>query len=310
MKRLLFSLISIAICLATLTSCSNDKDDFNVFEQQEKRAFYPKSLIFRSANNLTDTKEEWTFTYNSDNTIKSYTREQTIKSGNLEIIEIENGSLRYYQDWNNIRKIENRKTVSYSSKDLTTMLTYNDTITETATFSGHYISLIEAAGTRKKAGMEESLSYITNFAYSGDFCTRTAYRDNIQEKTHTLKWKGNQLKEVNYDERNTATSSDEVHSTYKYEYNSRTLATDYGFNTLAFVCGCLPKIYSAMGFLGKATPYLIEEEYFSEYRIINNNKLPTQSINKSYTIMDTQENVIYNASSPSYTEFQYNFSAK
>lgn len=309
MKRSLLFLISATICLITFTSCGSDSES-DPFEKQDKRYFYPKSLQFRSSNNLTETKEDWNFSYNSDKTIKSYTRKSTIKSGNLEIVEIEKGTLRYYYDWNNNRKIENRKTFSYNSKDLTTMLTYNDTIIETATFTGAYISSIEATGTRNEEGLEKPLSYITNLAYSGDFCTSAVYRDNSFEKSYSFNWKGNQLKEVNYDERSIAAQPDEVHSTYKYEYDNRELAVDYSFNTMAFVYNHLPEIYSAMGFLGKATPYKIQDETFSEYRIINNNTRPTQSIVKSYTIMDTHDNVIYNATSPNYTEYQYNFSSK
>ncbi len=292
----------------TLASCSDDNNNINPFAIQPKTPFYPTALTFRSINaEQTETVVNWSFTYNTDNTINTYTYKKSVKGNNIDINEEKQGELFYYVDYDGNNRIRNSIVSTYTSTTPEMTYTHSDTITEDAKFSGKYITSIEITGKRDKQGTLENISNLRSFNYAGDFCTSSIYRDNDSEKTYSYKWSKNMLTNVTVYDQNKK-NSNLSHENFEYKYNPRDIANDYGFNTLAFIYNHNPEIYDAMGFFGKATPFTMEEEYFSSYVIDNGTKYDLQSERHTYSIHNTNSSIIYTADpTPNYSEYLFNF---
>lgn len=302
--RYLFALLTVVVALV---SCGSDGSDGNPFDNQVQRPFYPEKLTFKSVNKNAVTTEIWTFDYNTNSTIHKYTYKRSVEGSNLTIIEEKSGELFYYEDYNGRKRIENKVKASYTSRKATDVLTYNDELTEDVTMLEGLIQSINTTGKRNTAGVEEAISNQRIFTYSNEFCTGSTYKEQGRETTHSYTWNGNKLTKVTAHSQSN-TGSELTHDVYDYSYNGRSLATNYGFNTLAFIYGHNPQIYAAMGLFGKTTPYMLELEIYNSSEKFNGETFNTQSVHRSYNILESGNSIIYNVDSPSYNEYIFTFS--
>ncbi len=306
MKIRKFAYILAIISAAFLTvSCSSDSDSFDPYQAQEKIPLYPSKMTFRSATDNATTQEDWTFKYNSDNTIKSYNCKQTIKKNDgLTITETTSGKIDYYTDFNSNRRLVNTIYVSYKSSK---GAAYKDTITENVTFLGDYISRIEIMKKHNQNGKSEISSYERNFTYSQDYCIGSSIRDTNNETTYTYRWSGECMIQATIHNQS-INGSNLTHDTYEYTYNNREVVSDNGFNPLAFVYGHNPKIYAAMGFFGKTTPYKLETLSYNGYEKIDGRQYPLQSYILDYSINEIPGSILeYSAVADNYLEYSYTF---
>ena len=301
------SIIASLIAIFTLVSCGSDSDSFNPYKDQTKMPIYPKSLSFRSINNDgATTYENWTFQYNNDSTIKSYTYEHSITSDTETIKENKQGSLRYYVDYTGSRCIENTVYSKYSSKRGINTLVYTDTITENVKLIGSTISAINTSGWRTTNGVIETISNNRTFTYANDYCTSSTFNDKTNEISYTHKWNGDRLVRVTV-HKQSKESSNMTNDTYNYTYSRKDIAKDYDFNLLAFVYAHNPEIYSAMNLFGKVTPYKLESKEYESYGMRNGREYELESELHSFSIMEDSNTVTIMTDSPGYSEYIYIF---
>ena len=303
MKKFAFLFIFVSTLFLT-TSCS-DSDSFDPYQEQERVPFYPSKMTFRSETDKSSTQEDWTFKYNSDKYITGYTCKQTVKKNDgLTITENTSGKLDYYIDFDGNRRIVNQIVVEYKSSK---GAEYKDTITENAKFIGNYISSIEVMKKHHQNGVSEINSYVRNFTYTQDYCTGSSIRDKNNETTYTYRWNGDKLTQATIHSQS-ITGSNLTHDTYDYTYNDRELVSDYGFDPLAFIYGHNNKIYAAMGFFGKSTPYKLETLSYNGYEKIDGRQYPLQSFILDYNIIEVQGSIVeYSAIADNYLEYKYTF---
>ena len=303
MKKFAYLFIFVSALFFTV-SCS-DSDSFDPYQEQEKVPFYPAKMTFRSATDKSSTQEDWTFKYDSDKYITNYTCKQTVKKNDgLTITENTSGKLDYYIDFDGNRRIVNQIVVEYKSSK---GAEYKDTITENAKFIGNYISSIEVMKKHHQNGVSEINSYVRNFTYTQDYCTGSSIRDKNNETTYTYRWNGDKLTQATIHSQS-ITGSNLTHDTYDYTYNDRELVSDYGFDPLAFIYGHNNKIYAAMGFFGKSTPYKLETLSYNGYEKIDGRQYPLQSFILDYNIIEVQGSIVeYSAIADNYLEYKYTF---
>lgn len=304
MKKFAYLLVFVSTLFLT-AACSSDNDNFDPYQSQEKVPLYPSKMTFRSATDNSSTQEDWTFKYNNDNTIRSYTCKQTVKKNDgLTIVEKTSGKLDYYVDFDGNRRIVNQILVEYKSSK---GAEYKDTITENAKFLGNYISSIEVIEKHHQGGVSEINSYVRNFTYAQDYCTGSSVRDKNNETTYTYRWNGDCLTQATIHNQS-INGNNLTHDTYDYTYSSRELVSDYGFNPLAFIYGHNPKIYAAMGFFGKTTPYKLETLSYNGYEKIDGRQYPLQSLLLDYSITEVRGTTVeYSALAENYLEYSYIF---
>lgn len=307
---------SLFIAILTLgmvfTGCSDSDSDseppYDPFSKQVQRIIYPASLLFRNTtNNETVTKENWEFTYNHDNTIASYKFEQTIKGENIDITENINGSLAYREEWDGSKSIITDVTSNYVSTTKSGTLTREEEYRETAQIENDVIISIERKGDCTENGIPKTISSNRVFTYSNKFCTGSTFEDSDEKIKYTYTWENNKLTKATI--HTTSKSNSNIsHGEYTYSYDDG-LATNYGFNTLAFVQSHNPQIYGAMNLFGKTTPYLLEKQNYSEYEKFDGIRHETQKITREYTISDNNSlnSIIYSVISPTYKEYVYEF---
>lgn len=306
MKKHAFLYAILTLCLV-ITSCGSDDNHFDPYQAQEKTPFYPTALTFRSINSNTEVTENWTFTYNDDNKITNYTYEKRIKGEDREIVETEAGTLTHYQDYNNKERISTDITSTYTSTKAGQNISYTQNLNEDVRIDGKLITSIETKGKKNTNGVTENISKLQKFEYANFYCTGSTYLDNNNEYTYSFRWDNTLLSSVTIYKQN-SNNSETTNDTYTYSYNTREVADDYGFNPLAFVYGHNPKIYAAMGYFGKTTPYVLEQEKYESFDKINNTIYPTQSEVHEYTIHTTTNSLSFTADpSEAYYEYQYTF---
>ena len=303
MKKFAYLFIFVSTLFLS-TSCS-DSESFDPYQEQEKVPFYPSKMTFRSATDKSSTQEDWTFKYNSDKYITSYTCKQTVKKNDgLTITEQTSGKLDYYIDFDGNRRIVNQIIVEYKSSK---GAEYKDTITEDAKFTGNYISSIEVMKKHFQSGVSEINSYVRSFTYSQDYCTGSSVRDKNNESTYTYRWSGDKLTQATIHNQS-INGNNITHDTYDYTYSDREIVPDYGFDPLAFIYGHNNKIYAAMGFFGKSTPYKMETLSYNGYEKIDGRQYPLQSFILDYTITEVQGTTVeYSAIADDYLEYKYTF---
>ena len=85
-------MVAMMVAASLFVACS-DSDSYDPYANQSIRPFYPSAVAFSSLNSEeVQTDESWKFTYNTDNTIKTYTYSSTIKNKKgVEFTENHNG---------------------------------------------------------------------------------------------------------------------------------------------------------------------------------------------------------------------------
>lgn len=309
MKQLkkLIGAIAIGIIFA---SCSSDSDSFNPYENQEKAPLYPKTLTYKNHNDNSRTTENWTFAYNADNSIKEFSYNQTITTGNLRITETQNATLNYGTDLEGNKLIKSEIEVNYKSSDLTDSFQYKDNITETVRFEDGNIVKIESHCKRTSDNKEENSYSEWSFSYSNDFCTGAVFKSQNETNIYTYEWSGERLAKVIINGEHK--SGDLRNEIFEYSYNTKNLIKDYGFNPMAFVYGHMPMAYAAMGFFGKETPYLLEVQTY-ELSVRNpnvNNGYPYQEkkLTRDYRIEDNSSSITIKVDSDTNNQSEYYFS--
>lgn len=287
MKKNLLYLLIIAFSVAfTLNSCSDDDGPRDPYLFQEKTPFYPSKITIEKKNQNREIFEEWSFVYNQDNTINSYTHNITTKrnrNGNEEITtEKENGKLDYFSNG----EILNSITYDYYSTNQDNTTNYQENINETAYTTNGIINSIKRL-VRKSNGV----TYYTNqnFAYENNHCVRNElFKDETLQYRYDYKWDGeHKLNEVEKDDYSGATR---VRVSSKYTYGEEN--KNYGFKPEAFIYDNLPYIYAAMGMFDKSVPYTIEKEkqiveFFEDNKWEKDNNAADC---KYFTIIENREN--------------------
>lgn len=307
MKKI-YNLIVAVAAMLFVGSCS-DNYSFDPYENQNSRPLYPNSISFSSLNKEgTRTDKNWSFKYNVDNKINSYDYIYKVKTKDgVEIQEEHNGKLLYYTDAVGNGGILNNLVVSNKVKDITSAQGYTDAITEDVKIVAGKIETIKTIVQRTYMNGEDStFSTVRTFTYMDKYCvgsTVTASNENI---TYTYNWNNARLNKVTVF--TLGKNNDLKSEAYEYKYDDRELATNYGFNTMAFIYGTMPEIYAAMNLFGEASAYKLEGEYFSGYRTINNERHDLSPISRDYAILETANSVTYTADSPSTNSYFYTFS--
>ena len=310
MKNIYNILITTFITF-TLSACSSDSDSFDPYIHQSKRPFYPTTITFSNLNNDgTQTDKKWELSYNDNKSIKSYNYNYNVKTNNgVEMKEEHSGELTYYKDpatGNNV--IQNILTINSNVTSLATAESYNDKITEYVELSSiGTIQKITTLGQRTYSnGEKEAYSNTRTFTYTDKFCTSSTLIDNNGTTTYSYNWnngKINSIAKYQQDNSNNVTQEENI-----YTYDNNDFATDYEFNTMAFIYGNMPEIYAAMNLLGATTAYKIESENYSGYRNFTGTSKPIAPINRSYAILETTNSVTYTADSQSSNTYIFTFS--
>ena len=169
-----------AIALA-FASCSKS-DDFNPYKDQSKRPFYPTTVTFDNLNNDgSQVEKKWTLAYNSDNSIKAYTYDYSVKaSSGVVMNEQHSGELSYHKDpstGNDV--IQNILTLNSNVTSLASTESYCDKITEYVELSNDAIQKITTLGQRTYSnGEQEAYSTTRTFTYSDKYCIGSTLIDN------------------------------------------------------------------------------------------------------------------------------------
>ncbi len=303
-KQFITALTIVTICV----SCS-DSDSFNPYTIQEKTPFYPTSLSYSNYNNNSRTNENWEFKYNADNTIKEYTYSQSITNGNRSINETHSATLNYSTDLDGNKLIKNEIETDYHSSDLTNNYQYKDYVTEWVEFDNDKIVRIESMIKRISDNKEENLYSEWEFTYSNDYCTKAEFKNQDKKTIYNFQWSGERLAKVVIN--NDSKSGDHSSDIHEYSYNAKSLINDYGFSPMAFVYGHLPKVYAAMGYFGKETPYLLESQrYEASIRnpnVNNGQPYPINAYTRDYSIEDSNAYIVIKIDSDTDNLSEYRF---
>ena len=301
----------LATLAAILISACSDSSNFDPYAAQEKRPFYPSTITFNTIdNNETKNDKKWDFTYNSDNTIKTYKYQNTIttKDGK-EITEAHTGKIIYYTDATGNRWMQNDIIVSNTVKDLTTMESYIDTIKEDVRLSSGLIQSIRTTGQRSYSnGTKEIYSNSREFTYTDKYCTSSIHNTSTATTTYRYAWSNSRLNKITVSEQ--GKNNNIQQQVYSYTYSNRDLGCDYGFNTLAFIYGNMPEIYAAMNLFGETSAYKLESEYYSGYGNINGMQYNISPISRSFSILETTGSITYMADSPNSSTYNFTFTNK
>ncbi len=309
MKKIYYTLI--ATIALTLGACS-ESENFNPYKDQNKRSLYPTTITFSNLNNdSSQVEKSWTLAYNNDNSIKNYTYKYYAKTSHDVVINEEHiGKLSYHKDrvtGNDI--IMNIITLTSQTTTETTTESYSEKITEMVEISNGTIDKITTLGLRTYPnGTEETISSTRTFAYSNKFCIASTLIDTIGTTTYKYSWSSGKLNSVTKIQEDK--SYNITQEEYIYTYNSRDLATDYNFNTMAFIYGNMPEVYAAMNLFGVTSAYKFEGESYHGYRQFagSQERRPIPPIHRSYTILDNVNSVSYSADSQSSTVYKFTFS--
>ena len=301
------NLLSAMMLIPVFAACS-DGDSFDPYKNQSNRPFYPSTVSFSSLNNEgAQTDKLWKFTYNPDNTIKEYTYENKVKTKNgVEVIEQHSGNLTYYTDHAGNGGILNKIVVTNELSEITTTEGYSDVITEDVKIVAGKVESIKTIAQRTYLnGTKEVFTTTRNFTYTDKFCTGCTVNDASGTVSYSYSWGPAQLnKVVVYTQ---GQNNNITHEEYRYTYNKRDLATDYGFNTLAFVYGNMPEIYAAMNLFGESSAYKLEGESYSGYRTINNQQYNISPVNRQFAILEATNSVTYTADSQNAVTYFFTF---
>lgn len=312
-KYLGFALAAVAL----LTSCSDSNSD-GTPAAPSKLIIYPASLIERSTGiDGTTTSSSWTFAYNDNNKIKSYTLNETVAGDKVTIVETTTAHLDYYTNVSGAACIDNTKTHTYKyfdAADPTATNSYSEEVTENVTLNASgYVSSIEIKSKRTSLP-DSTMSILSSkyvYTYSGEYCTACTYSAVVNgEKSTTnykFSWSGENLAktQIDYQDYNNNVNSD----TYTYSWNANSYATLYTFNISAFIVGPEPQIYGAMRLFGKVSANLLQKEVRTGYRIVADETRQKSSVTKNYSFFDNSapSTVMVTVSSPSFSEFSYTF---
>ena len=305
-----YNLLIATIITITLAACSNDSGSYNPYKNQVKKPFYPTTLTFNNINNDgSQIDKKWELTYNDNNTIKAYKYYYNVTASNgVQIKEEHSGELSYHKDPSNSNYvIQNSLTTNCTITSLLKTESYCDKITELANIENETVQKITILGQRTHStGEEETFNNSLTFTYADKFCTSSEQKDNTGTTTYTYNWGNGKLNNIikyQQDNGNNITKED-----YSYTYDNNTLASDYEFNTLAFIYGNMPEIYAAMNLLGVTSAYKIESESYSGHRYITGNTISISPVNRSYTITEQTNTITYTSDSPSSITHKYIFS--
>lgn len=300
----------MAVIFTTLAfvQCGNDNNSSDPFNEQEKTPLYPSELTYINDNANSQTSEAWTFAYNADKTIKSYTFLQQLKrtTDNLTVSDEGSGMLNYGKDLDGNTRISNNITRRYSSRDNTNYDNYEEEILETVTFENGLIAKI-ASDCKRKDTNEMTYSEWT-FEYINDYCTKATYKDSREQKNFTFKWNGYLLAQVTI--HGQSKSGDLTTEMHEYSYNTKKVSNDYGFNPMGFIYGHLPKIYASMGLFGKMTPYILESDEYTmsvSNPAISSSPLQKVEVTRNYSVSDSYNSITYTVTDNN-NESEYHFS--
>lgn len=311
----------LSICLLAITfvpffsSCSDDDDSSIV--PAEKLMIYPTSLIEKNVSaDGTSTTRTWGFTYNNDNKISSYSKDEHIIGNNITIVETTSGELNYYTHVDMSSRITNDKQYYYSYSDVTnptSKYAYSEEVRETSVLENGYIKTIDIVTKRTSIpdSTQTTLTSSYSFTYAGDYCTGCTYKtqigNEVSTSTYQFSWNGTDLIKAQVNDQDNSNNIN--FDSYAYTWNTKAYATIYTFNISAFILGPTPQLYAAMGLLGKSSTHLLQKEVHNGYRIISGDTRQKNTVTKTFSFFDNTapSTVTVTVSSPSYSEYTYSF---
>ena len=165
MKKIFSTFLAATIALA-FAACS-ESENFDPYKNRSKRPFYPTTVSFANLNNDgSQIGKEWKLTYNSDNSIKAYTYDYSVKaSSGVVMNEQHSGELSYHKDpstGNDV--IQNILTLNSNVISLASTESYCDKITEYVELSNGAIQKITTLGPRTYSNGEHEAYSTTNTA--------------------------------------------------------------------------------------------------------------------------------------------------
>ena len=299
----------------TFCACSSDDDNkapYDPYKDQVKENFYPTEITIHKENKKNSITETWAFTYYDKETLNAtytHTINDVTKNAD-EAIEreeksTEEGTLQYYPAGEQIvNKIKYTKT----GDDKTGSRSSTEETIEIATLADGTIKNIKRNTTRKEGNSEKLLSSEWNFEYTSGKCTKALYtdkNDNDNNATYNYEWSNAHTINKIESEDNNVRRTNIVN---RYTYSDQ-LSKDYGFNINAFIHNCVPTLYSALGYLGKTTPYeiLSETQATKEWKDNKWSDVLNGSDNKHFNFVETNGQIKIDITSDNYNIYYINF---
>ena len=308
MKKM-FSILLAALLLA---ACS-DSDSYNPYDEQRKGDFHPANVVIKKSTPNRDITESWTnITRNRQGQVTSYEYSLEI-SGDISQTEKKKHTVKYYTRHDGREVIETRTDASYFKSANGISENYTRKIVETASINSNgYIdeinSIIEHWVGEPNSSEPVTTTSRRTFAYNGDFCKSSSYKDNEQEITYKYNWSGYKLKNITELKEDLKDGSIE-YNTYDYTFDSREIFPYTGTNLMAFVQSGMPQIYASMGYIGKGTPYVLSEELQGGYTKFGTMTSNNIKVHNTYSFDgDANFKLAYNAFSNIYDTYSINFS--
>lgn len=254
---LLFMLIGIV-----LVSCSND-DEFNPFNEDTEGEFNPTTITFHKSSDNMETIERWSdIERDKKSRITAYTYTREVK-GYINETETRDCRIDYYSNHNGGDMIRTRTDVEFSRIDKEGIEEkYTEHVEEKVSMNKDgYIAEIQTTTDRLGGNMNEPATTTSSrtFAYSGDLCTESTYKDDHMSTTYKYSWNAYQLKRITIIKNNRKDNTVD-HSTYNYTFDKREFYRYSATEILPFVQSGFPQIFASMGYLGKFTPYILDSE--------------------------------------------------
>ena len=309
MNRFYLLLLTVFCGSLIFTSCS-DSEAYNPYEEQNRGDFFPSSIIIRKNTETRETTETWSnIVRNSKGKITAYDYTLEI-SGDISQKEERSYTLEYYTKHNGTEAIETNFDVKYSKSSGGISEEYTRNIQEIVTINSNgYIDRIDSRIKHWSHNAKEPITTTAErtFAYSGDFCKSSSYKDNEYQISYKYNWSGYQLKNITELKESLKDGSIE-YNTFDYGFDDAEIYPYTGTNLMAFAQSCMPQIYASMGYIGNGTPYIMTEEVLGGYTKFGNITSDNIKIRNTYSFDgDVNYKVAYNAFSNIYDTYSITF---
>lgn len=268
MKKTIIETFALLSFTLIMFACSGDDTPYNPYNHQSKEPFYPSEILIGKSSSKRNIEEKWTFEYTGRNndTIRRYTHSTVTRITNNGFTETtteqEEGTLSYPNKF----LVQNKINYTKKVEGFENTNEEKQIIIERAKCGYGKIESIERVidYIDENGGVIKSATSSRSFSYTGDHCTASTYTDeNGKQTTYTYNWDSrHRLNSVVVDDKSDNTR---VNRTYNYSYGP--VGKNYGFDINTFIYDNMPHVYSAMGFFGDASPYVIDEER-QDFRIL------------------------------------------
>lgn len=311
MNKNFIKAIAVLFGLAIVSCDSENESGYNPFEEEMTGELLPTSITIEKNTDNIAISENWTdIVRDSTNRIIQYNYKYRIEGG-FSQLENSNCKIFYYTDHLGNDIISTRTELEYHKADNGIENRYTENQWETITLTPNgYINKISTTIAHFEKGATEPVMKTSErtFAYNGDYCISSTYRDENCKITYTYDWNVYQLEGATVLKENYNDGSIESTS-YEYTYKTDEIYRYSGTNPLPFIQKSFPSIFASMGYTGRCTPYILSEEKQSGRINFDKESFNTTSVhNRFYLEGDVESKLKYTTLSDVYTTYDIIFS--